>query len=218
MRILSFGDSFTYGYGMPDCNNYSPAPSLLAYPQLLAHKFKCGVLNLASPGASNKEIWNIILQSKVKSGDIVTIMWSAFDRTCAIHTPQQDPATTDKWRIAELTTGTFNTEHMTAMGPWIEDDLSQSYYRHVHNDNDASIMSNLYMSHADFYLKSIGVKLVIHAVIPHLRLNRLPHWNNNIEVIRWDNILVDITPDGHAGPLSHIDFAKVLARKIQLST
>ena len=44
MRILCFGDSFTYGVGMPDYVDQGP-PSLHAYPQLLAEHFKTSALN-----------------------------------------------------------------------------------------------------------------------------------------------------------------------------
>jgi hypothetical protein len=216
MRILSFGDSYTYGTGMEDCNsNRNPAPSLFAYPQLLANSFKCSTLNLGSPGSSNKQIWNTILQSKINKGDIVTIMWSSAQRTCIINTPQEDPSTTDKWRIAEHVSGRFYTEHTTAVASWLDNDISKAYFEHVYDPIDADIIMNLFISHADFYLKSIGVIQVIHAVIPDTIMIK-PFWNNNIKLLTWKP--TDRTPDGHAGIQSHKAFTKILARQITNNT
>ena len=210
MRILCFGDSYTYGYGMPD-HEEGGGPSLFAYPQLLAHKFSCGSLNLASPRASNKEIWNIILQSQFCPSDIVTIMWSSRQRTCVINSPQEDPTTTDKWRIPEHVTGKFFTEHQTALGSWKDTEPSKSYYDKIYSEVDSDISTQLYISHIDFYLKSIGIKTIVHAFIPHETVKQL-FWNKDKRILKFTP--VDATPDGHAGKQSHINFTKIVAREI----
>lgn len=224
MRILCFGDSFTYGYGMPDTDDKGP-PSLLAYPQLLAHEFNCSVLNLASPGASNKEIWNIMLQTQYCPSDIVSIMWSLPARTCIITTPQEDPETSDKWRIAEHVSGGFWNKHQTSLGPWMAEpdsgsdsclmELATAYYKNVHNDVDADISTQLYMSHIDLYLKSIGIKTVIHSLIPHESIKPL-FWNKDKKILKF--IPKDAVADGHAGPESHKEFAKIVSKYIKKNT
>lgn len=209
MRILCFGDSFTYGVGMPDHVEHGPN-SLYAYPQLLAHNFKTSALNYAAPGASNKEIWNIILQTKFSPADAVVIMWSHPSRTCVINTPQEDPYTTEKWKIADNMTGKFWTEHQTALGTWHETEQAEAYYKHIHNDIDAEISTQLYMSHIDLYLRSIGISIIVHAMIPHVGIKRT-HWNN-LKVLKF--FPSDTTPDGHAGIASHVNFAKIVSRQI----
>ncbi len=209
MRILCFGDSFTYGVGMPDYQEHGP-PSLYAYPQLLAEKFKTSALNYGSPGASNKEIWNIILQTKLSPADAVVIMWSHPSRTCVINTPQQDPYTTEKWLIADRITGKFWTEHQTAIGTWKDTEDSKAYYKHIHTEEDAEISTQLYMSHIDLYLKHIGISIVVHAMIPWQNIKRT-HWND-LQVLRFTP--TDRTDDGHAGIESHKKFAKTLSRQI----
>ena len=69
------------------------------------------------------------------------------------------------------------------------------------------------MSHADSYLKSIGVKAVIHALIPHTIVTK-PFWNKNIKLLTWKLKDTQKTPDGHGGPKAHEEFAKILAREI----
>ena len=209
MRILCFGDSFTYGVGMPDSVDQGP-PSLYAYPQLLAEKFKTSALNYASPGASNKEIWNIILQSKFSPADAVVIMWSHPSRTCVLNTPQEDPYTTEKWRIPDVYTGKFWTEHQTAIGTWKETKQSEAYYKHIHTEIDSEVSTQLYMSHIDLYLRSIGISIIVHSMIPWQSIKRT-HWND-IQVLKFSP--EDVTEDGHAGIESHKSFAKTVARQI----
>ena len=212
MKILCFGDSFTYGVGLPDYVELGPN-SLCAYPQLLAEQFGCSSVNLASPGASNKEIWNIVLQTRLSPADIVVIMWSHPSRTCTINTPQEDPYTTEKWRIPEHITGKFWTEHQTSIGTWIEDDMSHAYYKHIHNEVDANISTQLYMSHIDLYLKHVGIKTVVHAMIPWSSIQRT-HWND-LRVLKFSP--VGTTKDGHADENSHKTFAKTVAKQIHKS-
>lgn len=221
MKILCFGDSFTYGVGLPDYVEHGPT-SLYAYPQLLAEQFGCCSLNLASPGASNKEIWNIILQTKLSPADIVVIMWSHPSRTCVINTPQEDPYTTEKWRIPEFVIGKFWTEHQTSIGTWMDDDdssdsclraLANAYYKNIHNEVDADISTQLYMTHIDLYLKHIGIKTVVHAMIPWQSIQRT-HWND-LRVLKFSPS--GRTTDGHADKTSHRTFAKTVAKQIHKS-
>ena len=209
MRILCFGDSFTYGVGMPDYQEHGP-PSLYAYPQLLAEKFKTSALNYASPGASNKEIWNIILQTKLSPADAVVIMWSHPSRTCVINTPQEDPWTTEKWRIHEHKTAKFWTEHQTSIGTWKENEQSEAYYKHIHTEVDSEIATQLYMSHIDLYLKHKGISIVAHAMIPWQSIKRT-FWND-LQVLKFAP--TGTTDDGHADIESHKQFAKQVSRHI----
>ena len=209
MRILCFGDSFTYGVGMPDYVDQGP-PSLKAYPQLLAEHFKTSGLNYSSPGASNKEIWNIILQTKFSPADAVVIMWSHPSRTCVINTPQEDPYITEKWRIADHISGKFWTEHQTSIGLWKENEKSKAYYEHIHTDIDAEVSTQLYMSHIDLYLRSVGISIIVHSMIPWQSIKRT-FWND-LQVLKF--VPSDRTEDGHAGIESHKKFAKAVERQI----
>jgi hypothetical protein len=55
---------------------------------------------------------------------------------------------------------------MHSIGPWHEDDYVLNFYQHLHSDNNSQIDTLLYMNHADMYLKSLGIKHVIHTGVP----------------------------------------------------
>lgn len=89
MRLISFGCSFTFGQGLPDCyvtatNKPGILPSKFAWPQLLSNKLMLQCINLSEPGSSNKEILHKLLNFKFENDDIVVIMWSFPDRWCTI--------------------------------------------------------------------------------------------------------------------------------------
>ena len=88
MRLITFGCSFTYGHGLEDC--FTPpygaglVPSKFAWPQLVANDLNMDCVNMSSPGSSNKEILNTLLNFKFNSTDVVVIMWSFIERWCKI--------------------------------------------------------------------------------------------------------------------------------------
>lgn len=89
MRLVTFGCSFTYGQGLPDCYNIhtnepGKFPSKSAWPQLLADKLMLECINVSEPGSSNKEILNKLLNFKINDNDIVVTMWSFPDRWCCM--------------------------------------------------------------------------------------------------------------------------------------
>lgn len=89
MRIVAFGCSFTYGHGLPDCYDMiaklsGSEVSKLAWPQILANELNADCVNMSSPGSSNKEILNSVLNFNFDTSDIVIIMWSFIDRWCTL--------------------------------------------------------------------------------------------------------------------------------------
>ena len=72
MKLLTVGDSFTYGEELADRN--------LAWPYLLANKINYDVDNLGKPGAGNAGILRNCI-SNVNNVDIVIVAWSHFART-----------------------------------------------------------------------------------------------------------------------------------------
>ena len=79
MKIISFGDSFTFGSGLDGSKNQVNV-SEYAYPQQLANMLDAECNNYALPGGSNKEIMFKILGSEISKDDIVTIMWTHHHR------------------------------------------------------------------------------------------------------------------------------------------
>lgn len=83
-RLLTFGCSFAYGHGLPDC--YIPPdmpgnqPSKHAWTQLLADKLKYECVNLSAPGSGNFQILIEILKTNYQKDDLVIIAFSYFTR------------------------------------------------------------------------------------------------------------------------------------------
>lgn len=83
-RLITFGCSFTYGHGLPDCfskeTGYGKEPSRDAWPQLLANKLNLSCINKAKPGAGNFEILFNVLTTEFQPNDLVLISFSYFER------------------------------------------------------------------------------------------------------------------------------------------
>ena len=83
-RLVTFGCSFTYGHGLPDChvepNLPGDSPSQHAWPNLLAKKLGYDCLNLSVCGSGNYQILLDILRTDFKPDDVVVIGYSYFTR------------------------------------------------------------------------------------------------------------------------------------------
>ena len=71
MKLLTVGDSFTYGEELVD--------KQMAWPFRLADKLNCEVTNLAKPGGGNSRMVRYVIEN-VNSFDLVIIAWSHFAR------------------------------------------------------------------------------------------------------------------------------------------
>jgi lysophospholipase L1-like esterase len=71
MRLLTVGDSFTYGEELADLTS--------AWPNLLADKLSYKVTNLAKPGAGNTKILRNTIENADRY-DIIVVSWSHFAR------------------------------------------------------------------------------------------------------------------------------------------
>lgn len=76
MRILTAGDSFTYGEELKDLSS--------AWPHLLAKKLNRAVVNLGEPAASNDKIIRKVLEyilTVQERFDLVVIAWTSLGRS-----------------------------------------------------------------------------------------------------------------------------------------
>ena len=71
MKLLTVGDSFTYGEELADINS--------AWPFLLGAKLGYEVINLAKPGSGNTRMIRHCIE-QVNDYDAVIIAWSHFAR------------------------------------------------------------------------------------------------------------------------------------------
>ena len=75
MKLLTLGDSFTYGEELSDLNN--------AWPYILGQKINYEVTNLGNPASSNDRIIRLLLEHLIencKQTDLVVIGWSLLGR------------------------------------------------------------------------------------------------------------------------------------------
>lgn len=78
MRLLTVGDSFTYGEELPDVID-NITPSKLAWPQLLANRLGWEVTNLAKPASGNTRMIRTVV-NEINNHDVFVIAWSHWAR------------------------------------------------------------------------------------------------------------------------------------------
>ena len=132
-RLVTFGCSLTYGHGLADCykdnGREGEKPSVQAWPTLLAQKLKIPVDNRGQAGASNKEIWYKVMDSKFKEGDMVVILWTYLNRNCLLM-----------------------PEYIDRFGPGRASVRSKKWLEHQFNDYDATIELMGRVDHVMHYL------------------------------------------------------------------
>jgi len=153
-KIWAFGCSQTYGRGLEDCiedsvewpNAPGKKPSNFSYPQLIGNALNKKVINLSRPGASNKHILRKIkmAQPEMASDDIVLIGWTNKDRYIIL---KED---------IDLDTN-YGYLHPNQIG---KSKLADIYYKNIHDDNDAEIVTRWYMNYAYLTLKVTGIKSI----------------------------------------------------------
>ena len=112
MRLLTVGDSFTYGEELADLNS--------AWPCLLAEKLGYEVTNLAKPGTGNTRMVRTCVEH-VNDYDMVVIAWSHFARI----EWSDSEGTYDLWPGCS----TLPHEHLAPWRKWLIDHINWN-----HND------------------------------------------------------------------------------------
>lgn len=194
--LVTFGCSFTYGQGLPDCyNNNSPGKSYssFSWPVVLSKSLGLRCLNLSRPGNSNIEILNDILNYDFNYKDIVIILWTFPDRDVLFQ----------------------ENSNPIRMASWVDHELKQPW-ANVHNSFDLETRSWIYIHHAYSYLKNLGVKFYFLRV--NLKSN-IPDWARKIDFLEADiQKLRKIYPpalDGaHPGQECHREYAHLVWNEI----
>jgi len=192
-RLVTFGCSYTYGHGLPDCitdhGGAGKIPSKFAWPHLLAKKLDKELYNAGIPGASNKLIMDTVINFPFKPTDTVVILWTYLSRHCILSHKKLEPGTKLDKEVRVLPNGNLHT----FIGTNDNLSLSARYYRLLHNEEDQLIMTNHYISYVRLYLEKHN--------IPNLQttINELDH--PLIYDISWSDLANNYpsTPDGHIG-------------------
>lgn len=215
-RLLCFGDSFTFGHGLPDAldqvdddGNYFVhyVPSQYSWPACLGKLLQAELtVNAGSLGASNKEIWNTILNTAFQPSDDVVVMWTHNHRTCVIKYWPNKPQLNDFiWEPRQ--SGVYWNDKIKAYGNWMEHDPQvMNYYRDQWDENDSELQTLLYMNHIELFLKP-KVRSLTHAIIPNSQLEFHKRKPVDWDVVGIDNMYdtsmvyndYPRTPCGHMG-------------------
>lgn len=189
MRLISFGSSNTYGFGLEDCTELEHSPSKLAWPSILAQEIGKECVNLGILGGSNKRILLDILNYEFQNNDIVVVLWTRYHRALLLD---------DKGDPINIYVSDTNKE---------KEKLIKRYYE-LHNDFDLLNDTVLNIHHASSYLKSIGVRN-FHFYFDHTLDNFIKTKNKlPINAEFTEQMQVDVGSDGvHPGPKSHRNMA-----------
>ena len=160
-RLITFGCSYAYGTGLPDCNNWmfdklhNLKPSKLGWSSLLADKMKVECVNESFPGSSNTEILYNVLKFDYKSDDTVVIMWTHFVRDMLFNFPHKFPFFRDR------------------LGPWAKTHQERKWAEYL-SEKDYAMKSWFNIQHADLHLQKQGVNYIHYPATPEeLNKNKL---------------------------------------------
>ncbi len=198
-NIVAFGDSFTYGWVLPDQDLNNTFTSKHAWPHVLSKKLSCTYNNMAVPGASNREIWHRLLNYKFKKHDVAVVLWTWINRYAIITGPNNE-------HIEQVSINTPIARRLdTAL--------------HVNNDFDRMYDSYTYIDHANRVLKERNITVYNFGVDA---LEDTPNWATatsmcNISFLNvWKNF--PYTADySHPGVEAHQEMAEIMFNFIHRS-
>ena len=138
MKLLTVGDSFTYGEELKDRN--------LAWPSLLANKLNYELINKARPGSGNTRIVRNVIEYP-EPVDITIISWSHFARI----------AVSDEIGTFDIWPGGSPSPHQHC-APWRKEIIE--YNNRHHNDSylyrqhliNIVLLQNWFKSHGRKYI------------------------------------------------------------------
>jgi len=134
MTLKSFGCSFIWGSDLPDTldtTRKALPPSNFTYPALLAQHFGLEYACYARPGSGNLQILERILNEvpTSTSQDLFVIGWTWTDRFDYCHST--DP-NLGLW--VNPNNPTHKTTPWLTIMPCVENDLSHTYFQHLHSE------------------------------------------------------------------------------------
>jgi hypothetical protein len=209
-RLITFGDSYTYGHGLADChipikkvaflttekNWAGPVPSKFAWPQVLGDMMGLEVVNKSAPGNSNIQILRDILSfENFLPSDLVIIGWTYPVRDCVFKK------------------NFLGKDISFRISPWYDDKSFLKKWLAVHSDYDLAIRAGLYVHHAECFLKNKGIKQY-HFSAHHGWVQVMPDFTitpeNYIPYMILNRNLDLALDDSHPGPIAH----KLAAEKL----
>ena len=204
-RLVTFGCSYTFGQGLPDCKSTrvfgctfdSPTPSKLGWAQQVADALGLDLINKSIPGSSNLEILYAILEFEFKENDIVVIMWSHSLRDMFIKT-------------------IFNIlPFRQKLGPWKTSSIALKWTAQL-SEHDYAMRTWIYMHHAGLYLGKNKIRF-IHYPATMQELNKFKMPTLTIDNLHKQGIihLDQCVGDTHPGLKSNAATANIITGILQ---
>jgi hypothetical protein len=193
-RLITFGCSYTYGQGLPDCVGgiltHTLKPSQLGWAKQVATSLDMELINKSIPGSSNLEILYSILEFDFEPSDTVVVMWSHYLRDVIF----------TRW---------FNTLFRKRLGLWKKTPTARKWIEQM-SEQDYAMKSWIYMHHSGLYLEKNNITYIHYPSSPYeLEKYPAPVELNNLYV---DGVVsIDKALDGmHPGLASN----KIMADRI----
>ena len=242
-RLVTFGCSNTFGDSLDntpsDENRHIPRvdkwnnpikPSRYAWPAKLAERLSIPLVNAGWSGASNKRIWNNMINFSYQEGDIVIVLWTNLGRHSVFH---EDKKLYPHDHYGNYYDGTTiaNPKQFIEFNPgWVDKSLvdrlhknkwtnknkecAEFYYKELHNDYDDIVDISIRIDHITRVIKDKKHVKLYHCFGKPMYDLLLP-WAKNITFIQdavvhhlWN---YGLASDGvHPSQLGHKVFATKL--------
>jgi hypothetical protein len=197
-RLITFGCSFTYGQGLPDCLTGDEAPSQYSWPYLLSKKLNRSLVNCGVPGASNLQILNEILNFNFEKNDLVIVMWSLVDRDTIFFK-----------RV--FSKGNL----LIKVGAWTKNIIAKRYLKQL-DLHDQKLKSWFYIHHADLYFKNKKVEYIHYPAVVGELLACKPTFIDIDKMYHEGVSWIDTTTDNHPGIESNKETAERIFKIINV--
>lgn len=168
-KLHAFGDSFTFGHGLPDCMDVGG--SSRAYPNKLANHYGMDLVLHALPGSSPLAQYNrfILNYDDLEPGDLVTFLWP-FSMRSVLYDDTDifaiDP--TGPWYLPEiLLLIPAGEEDAVIMGPNGKNINQMEYYERWSNNFQHLLLLSTYIKSVKVMCAHKGVHCVQHILDCH---------------------------------------------------
>jgi hypothetical protein len=146
-RVISFGDSFTWGTDLSDCTQeYPNGYSKFTWPALIAKHHDIEYKSYALGGTSNQGILRWLLSTPLEITDLLIINWTWIDRNEYF---DRQVVTTDK------------EQGWSYIRPTEKNTVANFYFKHLHSELNDKLRSLQTIVTAIHYLNMIGVKYIM---------------------------------------------------------
>jgi hypothetical protein len=157
MKLKSFGCSFVYGSDLTDHNLSLSEPSSITWPALIAKDLGLAYECYACPGSGNlKILCDIISQASLNEPAVFLINWTWIDRFDFVN----------------------DAEQWTTLRPSGDDDISKTYYKHLHSQIKDMITSVYAVNTAIDFLRERQIPFVM-TYMDYILLEHInPNWHD----------------------------------------